>query len=69
MMFYTEPRFTKDLDIWVRNTPQNAQAVDDALLRFGAPLKSDGITPESFTENSLVYQIGAAPMRVDISTR
>jgi len=68
VMFYTEPRFTKDLDIWVRNTSKNAQAVYDALLKFGAPLKSDGITPDSFTENNLVYQIGVVPMRIDVST-
>jgi predicted nucleotidyltransferase len=68
VMFYTEPRFTKDLDIWVRNTTQNSQAVYDALVRYGAPLKSDGITPESFTQSDLVYQIGVVPMRVDFST-
>jgi tRNA nucleotidyltransferase/poly(A) polymerase len=28
---YTEPRYTKDLDIWVESTPENAQRVFRAL--------------------------------------
>ena len=35
---YTEPRYTKDLDIWVEPKPRNAQRVMDALRKFGAPL-------------------------------
>ena len=29
------PRFTKDLDIWVDNSPENARAVVKALAQFG----------------------------------
>ena len=32
------PRATGDLDLWVRPTPENAQRVLDALVRFGAPI-------------------------------
>src|SRR5262249_16209722 len=35
---YTEPRYTKDLDIWVEASPKNARAVYEALREFGAPL-------------------------------
>jgi hypothetical protein len=38
VMKYTEPRYTKDLDIWVEATPKNAKAVLKALRSFGAPL-------------------------------
>ena len=31
------PRATGDLDIWVRNDPDNAQRIMRALSRFGAP--------------------------------
>jgi len=31
-------------------------------------LKHDGITPETFTRDSVVYQIGVAPVRIDILT-
>ena len=38
VMFFTEPRTTKDIDIWVRPTRENAQRVFRALAAFGAPL-------------------------------
>ncbi len=64
VVYYTEPRFTKDLDIWVSTKPDNAKRVYAALKEFGAPLK--GISPEDFTNKNLFYQIGIAPVRVDI---
>ncbi len=68
VMKYSEPRFTKDLDIWVENSADNSARVFAALNRFGAPLKSDKITVETFTRPSLTYQIGIAPVRIDILT-
>jgi hypothetical protein len=68
VMKYGEPRYTKDLDIWVNNSAQNSRRVVRALKKFGAPLDHDGITPETFTERQVVYQIGIAPVRVDILT-
>ena len=38
VMAYTEPRFTKDLDVWVRPSPANAVRVHAALDAFGAGL-------------------------------
>jgi hypothetical protein len=37
VMKYTEPRYTKDLDIWIETTPKNAHAVFRALRDVGAP--------------------------------
>lgn len=68
VMKYGEPRYTKDLDVWVHNSPQNSARVVDALEKFGAPLVHDGITSETFTEKQVVYQIGIAPVRIDILT-
>jgi hypothetical protein len=68
VMKYTEPRYTKDLDVWVRNSPLNSTRLYHALAKFGAPLRHDGVTPETFTKDSVVYQIGVAPVRIDIST-
>lgn len=65
---YAEPRFTKDLDIWIRNTPGNAIRVYAALAEFGAPLKSDKLDVKDFTSPDLTYQIGLPPLRVDIIT-
>lgn len=62
--YYTEPRFTKDLDIWVRPDIKNANRLYVALKEFGAPLK--GIDLQDFTDKNMIYQIGVAPIRVDI---
>ena len=40
------PRATMDIDIWVMPSPQNADAILRALLRFGAPLHN--LTKEDF---------------------
>jgi hypothetical protein len=50
VMKYSEPRYTKDLDVWVRNSAQNSARVIQALKKFGAPLAHDGITTETLTE-------------------
>ncbi|MCM8799195.1 MAG: hypothetical protein NC900_00490 [Candidatus Omnitrophica bacterium] len=64
VIYYTEPRYTKDLDIWIRPDLKNAQRVYEALKEFGAPLK--GITIKDFTNKNLFYQLGVVPIRVDI---
>lgn len=69
VMKYTEPRYTKDLDVWVENSAENASRVFGALKQFGAPLESDGINSETFTGHETTYQIGVAPIRIDILTR
>ena len=68
VMKYSEPRYTKDLDLWVRNTAPNSRRLVAALKKFGAPLQHDGITADTFTEKQIVYQIGIAPVRIDILT-
>src|SRR5690349_16291176 len=57
VMKYGEPRYTKDLDLWVNNSAQNSQRVVGALRKFGAPLDHDEITAETFAEQHVVYQI------------
>jgi len=68
VMKYGEPRYTKDLDIWVHNSRPNSTRVVEALKKFGAPLEHDGVTADTFTEKQIVYQIGIAPVRIDILT-
>jgi hypothetical protein len=38
IILYAEPRFTKDLDIWISTDTNNAAAIYKALKTFGAPL-------------------------------
>jgi hypothetical protein len=61
---YAEPRFTKDIDVWVGIDPENARRVYEALRKFGAPLA--GMVPEDFTKAGYFYQMGRPPFRVDI---
>jgi hypothetical protein len=64
VIYYAEPRYTKDLDIWVRPSGENAGRVMKALSAFGAPL--GGLTDKDFTDTEQVFQIGIAPNRIDI---
>jgi hypothetical protein len=64
VMKYTEPRYTKDLDIWIEASPRNARAVFKALREFGAPLVN--LTEADFTKEGFCYQMGRPPARVDI---
>lgn len=61
---YAEPRFTKDLDLWVSTDRKNAKAVYAALKEFGAPLAE--LTEDDFAEEGYFYQMGNPPVRVDI---
>lgn len=63
---YIEPRSTGDIDLWVRPGLENARRVWNALAEFGAPIKD--LTPEDLAKPGLVYQIGVAPVRIDILT-
>ena len=64
VMKYTEPRFTKDLDLWISTDEENSKAVYAALKEFGAPLK--GLSPPDFTQEGYFYQMGNPPFRLDV---
>lgn len=68
VMKYGEPRYTKDLDLWVHNSPQNSMRIVEALKKLGAPVEDDGIGPGTFEGKQVLYQIGIAPVRIDILT-
>jgi hypothetical protein len=62
--FYTEPRATKDLDIFIDRSPENALRVFRALAKFGAPLAD--MSPKDFEGIDAFFQVGVAPSRIDI---
>jgi hypothetical protein len=63
--FYSEPRSTKDIDLFIRSGVKNSEAVFRALAEFGAPLA--GLTPADFRDNpGSVFQLGYTPARADI---
>lgn len=62
---HSEPRATKDLDIFIKADTKNSVALFRALAEFGAPLA--GITPEDFiADTSALYQVGVPPGRIDL---
>lgn len=61
---YAEPRYTKDLDLWISADATNAQAVYRALREFGAPLAD--LAEADFAQEGYFYQMGVPPVRVDI---
>ncbi len=63
-IYHAEPRYTKDLDVWVSPDSQNAARVFKALREFGAPLHN--ITEADFANSELFYQMGRPPARVDV---
>jgi hypothetical protein len=60
------PRATGDIDIWVRNSPFNAQRVLRALARFGAPVSD--LSEDDFISPDMVLQLGVEPSRIDLLT-
>jgi hypothetical protein len=60
------PRATKDLDVWVEPSAENAARVLAALREFGAPLQ--GLTVEDLMTPGVTYQIGLPPLRIDVLT-
>jgi predicted nucleotidyltransferase len=60
------PRFTADIDFFVRSTQANAEAILAALRDFG--FGSLDIAPDDFTKPNQVIQLGAKPNRIDIPT-
>jgi hypothetical protein len=63
VMEYSEPRATKDLDIFIRNDVENAVRLFRALAEFGAPLA--GFSPADFQDGT-VFHFASPPHRVDI---
>jgi hypothetical protein len=64
VIYHTQPRFTKDIDLFIKADPANAIATYAALGTFGAPLQ--GIRPEDFAERGSFFRFGYDPRCVDI---
>jgi len=61
---HTEPRYTKDIDVWVNNTKENAERLMAALAKYGAPIND--LSVEYLTSGDAFFQIGVEPVRIDI---
>jgi hypothetical protein len=64
VIHYADPRYTKDLDIWVEPLPENAARVLRALEAFGAPVA--GLTVANLCDPEMTP---AEPPRAEIAQR
>jgi hypothetical protein len=64
VIFHAQPRYTKDIDLFIKADPANAQAIYAALAAFGAPLGN--ITPQDFTDRGSLFRFGHHPQGIDI---
>ena len=62
--YHTRPRFTKDIDLWVRDTPENLRRIHDALVMFGAP--ETVLDAVSRGRSDEIIWFGVSPSRVDL---
>ncbi|NEO37535.1 MAG: hypothetical protein F6J90_14850 [Moorea sp. SIOASIH] len=60
------PRYTKDIDIWIEMSPENAQKMMVALTQFG--FGSLGLAAEDFQTPDQIIQLGYPPNRIDLIT-
>lgn len=64
--FYVEPRYTKDIDILIKQSKENAEKILTALKDFG--FVDIDLTEKDFLESGQIIQLGVAPVRIDILT-
>jgi hypothetical protein len=64
--YHGHPRYTKDLDVWVEPTAENARRLLDALEDFGFGTLE--LQVEDFLEPDQVIQLGYPPLRIDLLT-
>lgn len=63
---HARPRYTKDLDIFLEPSSENAARIVNALEKFG--FGGLGIAPSDFDRPGRILQLGAPPNRVDLMT-
>jgi len=66
LAFYGAPRYTGDMDIYIKSDVKNAQLVHQALVDFG--FGSLGLTISDFSSPDKVIQLGFPPVRIDLIT-
>jgi len=64
--FHGHPRYTKNLDVWIELSPDNADRILNALKKFG--FGSLDLKSSDFLESNQVIQLGYPPNRIDILT-
>lgn len=63
-MYHTEPRYTKDLDVYVDAARPNCERLKRALEEFAGPLPQ--LTVDDLADEHRVLMMGRPPVRIDI---
>jgi hypothetical protein len=66
LAFHGAPRFTGDIDIFLRPEPGNARRVIQTLAAFGFTFPN--LTVDDFCTANTVVQLGIPPVRIDLIT-
>ena len=66
LAFHGAPRYTGDIDIFVKPDPENANRILDALKVFG--FGTVGLEKKDLTTPNQVIQLGYPPVRIDLIT-
>ncbi|HOJ39964.1 MAG TPA: hypothetical protein PK644_05820, partial [bacterium] len=64
--FYSNPRYTKDVDLLVEPTRQNAERLLRVLKEFG--FGSLNLSERDFANKGQIIQLGYEPVRIDLIT-
>ncbi len=66
LAYHGAPRFTGDIDVFIKPDRENAARIINALDDFG--FSSLEITIDDFQDENKVVQLGLPPVRIDIIT-
>ena len=64
--YYGYPRYTKDIDIWIECSKDNAEKILNIFDEFG--FKKSELNISDFTTEGNIVQLGYPPCRIDILT-
>jgi hypothetical protein len=64
LAFHGAPRFTGDLDVWIRPTEPNAARLLSALRAFGFPALE--LTPSEVANPRRLLQLGVEPVQIHV---
>jgi hypothetical protein len=64
VIFHAQPRFTRDIDLFIKADPENAKSAYSALAAFGAPLQD--IRVEELSDPKNFFRFGREPHAIDI---
>lgn len=66
VIHYAQPRYTKELDLWIEPTVENARKLMRAFQSFGLPLV--GLEESDFAEPGTQFSVGVPPCEIDLLT-